>query len=94
LCASHPAEPRSVTTVVTRKNVTTGWRTSPRRPAGMHLRSGAAVGTEAGPWMGSADTPVDPSWFDRYEELKAAADEALAAANEAWSRWVARTKHL
>ena len=65
-----------------------------RKAVQEHLYSGAAVGTEAGPWMGSADAPVDPAWFDRYDELKAAADEALAAANEAWSRWVARTRLL
>jgi hypothetical protein len=65
-----------------------------RKAVQEHLYSGAAVGTEAGPWMGSADAPVDPAWFDRYDELKAAADETLAAANEAWSRWVARTRLL
>ena len=59
-----------------------------------HLYSGLAVGPEGGPWMGSADAPVEQAWFDRYDELKAAADEALSAANQAWSMWVARTRHL
>jgi hypothetical protein len=44
--------------------------------------------------MGSADAPVDQAWFDHYAELKGAADEALTAADRAWSRWVARTRHL
>lgn len=65
-----------------------------RKAVQEHLYSGAAVGTEGGPWTGSADSPVDAAWFDRYDALKAAADEALAAANEAWSRWIARTRHL
>ncbi len=65
-----------------------------RKAVQEHLYGGAAVETESGPWMGSADTPVDPAWFDRYDELKAAADEALAAADQAWSRWVARTRRL
>jgi hypothetical protein len=59
-----------------------------------HLYSEVAAGSEGGPWMGSADAPVDQAWFDRYAELKAAADEALVAANQAWSRWVARTRLL
>jgi hypothetical protein len=44
--------------------------------------------------MGRADAAVDQAWFDRYAELKTAADEALSAANQAWSMWVARTRHL
>ena len=64
-----------------------------RKAVQEHLYSGVAVGSAGGPW-GGADAPVDQAWFDRYAELKAAADEALAAANQAWSRWVARTRHL
>jgi hypothetical protein len=65
-----------------------------RKAVQEHLYSGVAVGSEGGPWMGSADAPVDQAWFDRYAELKAAADEALVAADRAWGRWVARTRHL
>jgi hypothetical protein len=67
---------------------------SARKAVQEHLYGGVAAGPEGGPWMGSADAPVDQAWFDHYAELKAAADEALAAANHAWSRWVARTRHL
>ena len=65
-----------------------------RKAVQEHLYSGVAAGSEGGPWMGSADAPVDQAWFDHYAELKAADDEALTAADRAWSRWVARTRHL
>ena len=65
-----------------------------RKAVQEHLYSGLAVGPEGGPFMGRADAAVDQAWFDRYDELKAAADEALSAANQAWSMWVARTRHL
>ncbi|MFI5260006.1 MAG: hypothetical protein ACHQ01_10430 [Candidatus Limnocylindrales bacterium] len=65
-----------------------------RKAVQEHLYSGLAVGPEGGPFMGRADAAVDQAWFDRYDELKAAADEALSAANHAWSMWVARTRHL
>ncbi len=56
------------------------------------LFSGVAVGRNGGEWMGRADTPVDQAWVDRYDELKAAADRALAAANQAWDRWLAQRR--
>jgi hypothetical protein len=65
-----------------------------RKAVQEHLYSGVAAGSEGGPWMGSADAPVDQAWFDHYAELKAADDEPLTAADRAWSRWVARTRHL
>jgi hypothetical protein len=65
-----------------------------RKAVQEHLYGGVAAGSEGGPWMGSTDAPVDQAWFDRYDELKAAADDALTAANQAWNRWVARTRHL
>ena len=48
-----------------------------RKAVQEHLYRGVAGGSEGGPWMGSTDAPVDQAWFDRYAELKAAADEAL-----------------
>jgi len=65
-----------------------------RKAVQEHLYAGLAVGPECGPLMGRADAAVDQAWFDRYDQLKAAADEALSAANQAWSMWVARTRHL
>jgi hypothetical protein len=65
-----------------------------RKAVQEHLYGGLAVGPEGGPFTGRADAVVDQAWFDRYEQLKAAADETLSAANQAWSMWVARTRHL
>ncbi len=67
---------------------------SARKAVQEHLYSGVAVGSAAGPLSAMAAAPVDQAWFDRYDELKAAADEALTAANRAWSQWVVRTRHL
>jgi hypothetical protein len=41
-----------------------------------HLRRGVQVWYEQGESIGTADTPVDDVWLDRYHELKAFADEA------------------
>ena len=67
---------------------------SARKAVQEHLYSGVAVGSAAGPLSAMAAAPVEGAWFDRYDELKAAADEALTAANRAWSQWVVRTRHL
>jgi hypothetical protein len=61
-----------------------------RRAVIEHLHSGVAVGYAGGARTGMADTPVDKAWNDRYNELRASADQALAAANQAWSTWLAR----
>ncbi len=63
-----------------------------RKAVREHLFSGVAIGREGGEMMGRADTLVDEAWVDRYNELKAEADQALAVANEAWGTWLARRR--
>jgi NAD/NADP transhydrogenase beta subunit len=55
-----------------------------------HLLSAVAVGYVGEIPIGSAETPVDQAWLDRYSRLKAAAAAALTAANRAWDRNVRR----
>jgi hypothetical protein len=69
------------------------WKWTPARRQGYANDLGNARSLRAvSPWTGG-DTPVDQAWLDRYDQLKAAADQALSAADRAWSTWVARMRH-
>jgi hypothetical protein len=57
-----------------------------RNAVRLHLHSGVAIrgGESTG---GSA--ALDQAWLDRYQDLKEDAERALAAANDAWTAWIA-----
>jgi hypothetical protein len=52
-----------------------------------HLHSGIAVRGGGESTGGSAS--LDQAWLDRYQDLKEAAERALADANDAWATWIA-----
>ena len=51
-----------------------------------HLHSGIAI--RAGESSGGS-AALDQAWLDRYQDLKEEAERALAAANDAWTTWIA-----
>ncbi len=52
-----------------------------------HLHSGIAIRGGGESTGGSA--ALDQAWLDRYQALKEEAERALAAANDAWTTWIA-----
>lgn len=52
-----------------------------------HLHSGIAIRRGGESTGGSA--ALDQAWLDRYQVLKEDAERALAAANDAWTTWIA-----
>ena len=52
-----------------------------------HLHSGIAIRGAGESTAGSA--ALDQAWLDRYQDLKEAAERALADANDAWATWIA-----
>ena len=64
--------------------------TDARQAVREHLLTVTAWYDDQPPILSAETSPFDPAWQDRYAELKAAAEDALRAANDAWERWAMR----